>query len=669
MNAVLSTAPLRNWLLKRPDWLERETVVGLVFSFKTFAASLLALFIAFWAALDDPRWAVLTVFVVSQPDSGLVVAKSFYRMLGTVAGVLVSIALVFAFAQYGELFLASLAAWIAFCCFAARTARNFASYGFQLAGYTVAIVGLPAALEPSGAYPLIVARFTEISLGIACAALVSRLVFVRELRPKVVALVHDLTRRADHFAALAIDPAADRECIADERAQLTKDFVAVEEMQQSAFFESADARLRYNAQRELRDAAVELCAVAEGATARRVGPVPHPATTRLRGLICDANDTPAGNGAVVSTLVRAADDQAVARARARLRQSVTAFERGEDLPEPDAADVFWPDPVGAALSAIRAVLAIAVTSAFWFATAWPNGPTAVVVAAIVCTLFATMQQPDKIALACAATVLVAAAPVFVTQFYFIPVAVDFLSLAVALAPLLLTSGYILAQPGIGPLGMLSAVYFTYASSINNVMSYDAVAFFNSSFAVLVGIGVGGLLFAAFFPDTQVSASRRFRRQILFHLSRLAGARRPDARGYERALCEQLWTMLARLKDQPAAAQGCLARAVAGLSAGQAIGRLRAANDAGTLTPAIATKGSGLLDQLSRILLHPSPAKFVKAAWAARALRRDALAAARVTNTPEEIEALGDVLVGAETLRSDLMRARVLMQEDRNVLRN
>jgi len=669
MNAVLSTAPLRNWLLKRPDWLERETVVGLVFSFKTFAASLLALFIAFWAALDDPRWAVLTVFVVSQPDSGLVVAKSFYRMLGTVAGVLVSIALVFAFAQYGELFLASLAAWIAFCCFAARTARNFASYGFQLAGYTVAIVGLPAALEPSGAYPLIVARFTEISLGIACAALVSRLVFVRELRPKVVALVHDLTRRADHFAALAIDPAADRECIADERAQLTKDFVAVEEMQQSAFFESADARLRYNAQRELRDAAVELCAVAEGATARRVGPVPHPATTSLRGLICDANDTPAGNGAVVSTLVRAADDQAVARARARLRQSVTAFERGEDLPEPDAADVFWPDPVGAALSAIRAVLAIAITSAFWFATAWPNGPTAVVVAAIVCTLFATMQQPDKIALACAATVLVAAAPVFVTQFYFIPVAVDFLSLAVALAPLLLTSGYILAQPGIGPLGMLSAVYFTYASSINNVMSYDAVAFFNSSFAVLVGIGVGGLLFAAFFPDTQVSASRRFRRQILFHLSRLAGARRPDARGYERALCEQLWTMLARLKDQPAAAQGCLARAVAGLSAGQAIGRLRAANDAGTLTPAIATKGSGLLDQLSRTLLHPSPAKFVKAAWAARALRRDALAAARVTNKTEEIEALGDVLVGAETLRSDLMRARVLMQEDRNVLRN
>ena len=84
---------------------------------------------------------------------------------------------------------------------------------------------------------------------------------------------------------------------------------------------------------------------------------------------------------------------------------------------------------------------------------------------------------------------------------------------------------------------------------------------------------------------------------------------------------------------------------------------------------MATKGSDLLDQLSRILLHHSPAQFVKAAWAARALRRDALAAARVTNKTGEIEALGNVLVGSEVLRSDLMRARVLAQEKWNVLRN
>lgn len=43
MSTVLSNVSLRNWLLKKPDWLERETVFELIFSLKTFAASLLAL--------------------------------------------------------------------------------------------------------------------------------------------------------------------------------------------------------------------------------------------------------------------------------------------------------------------------------------------------------------------------------------------------------------------------------------------------------------------------------------------------------------------------------------------------------------------------------------------------------------------------------------------------
>ena len=259
---------------------ESRTLVALVFAFKTCAAALLALFLAFWLELDEPKWALLTVFVVSQPESGLVLAKSFYRILGTIAGTLVSIALVFLFAQYGELFLASLAAWIGLCNFAARAMRNFTAYGFLLAGYTVAILGVPAAINPSGAYPLVVARFTEIVLGIACAALVSRVMFPRELAPKLVALVRELARCADRFAAAAIRPAAHHEHLADERAQLVKDFVAVEAMRASAFFESADARLLDKRCRGVTYAALDLCVVAEVAAAR-FGSAAHSASTSL----------------------------------------------------------------------------------------------------------------------------------------------------------------------------------------------------------------------------------------------------------------------------------------------------------------------------------------------------------------------------------------------------
>src|SRR3981189_2009363 len=206
MNAALPSVPLRDWLFKKPAWLDHQTAVGLTFAVKTFAASLLALYIAFWAGLDDPRWSFLTVYVVSQPDSGLVLAKSFYRILGTIPGVFVSIAVVCGLAQYGELFVAALAVWICFCNFAARAVRNFASYGFQLAGYTVAIIRIPAALAPTAAYPFLVARFTEILLGIVCAALVSRLVLVSELSPKLVELVRALARRAESFATVLLDP-------------------------------------------------------------------------------------------------------------------------------------------------------------------------------------------------------------------------------------------------------------------------------------------------------------------------------------------------------------------------------------------------------------------------------------------------------------------------------
>ena|ERR1700754_1772843 len=101
MKVAVLSSPLSGWLPKKPEWLNHQTTVGLTFAVKTFAASLLALYISFWAGLDEPHWSLVTVFVVSQPDSGLVLAKSFYRILGTIAGMIVSIALVFWLAQCG----------------------------------------------------------------------------------------------------------------------------------------------------------------------------------------------------------------------------------------------------------------------------------------------------------------------------------------------------------------------------------------------------------------------------------------------------------------------------------------------------------------------------------------------------------------------------------------
>jgi uncharacterized membrane protein YccC len=373
----------------------------LIFSLKTVAAALIALYISFWLGLDEPKWALLTVFVVSQPDSGLVLAKSFYRVLGSIAGVFASMVPVFAFAQYGVLFLASLAVWIGLCNFAARAARNFTSYGFLLAGYTVAIVGLPAALNPSGAYPLLVARFTEILLGIACAALVSRLVFPSELAPKLERLARDLALRAERFPTAAADPAADRTRIATDLTQAAKDVGAADAMRASAFFESADARLINAPVRAVIDATLDLCAVVAEAEGRRPRPGQFAATSlpTAEASVAATDDTPRGNGAALAALVSSDDERAVSAAHARLRNACVVLDRRSSGATPTAARRLWSDPIAAGLTELRSATAVAITSAFWFATAWPSGPTAVVIAAVVRSLLASMERPEKISLA------------------------------------------------------------------------------------------------------------------------------------------------------------------------------------------------------------------------------------------------------------------------------
>jgi len=239
-------------------------------------------------------------------------------------------------------------------------------------------------------------------------------------------------------------------------------------------------------------------------------------------------------------------------------------------------------------------------------------------------------------------------------------------MAVALAPLMLTCGFIMAQPGIGPLGLLSAVYFAFASNIDNVMTYDAVSFLNSSLAILVGIAVAVVLFATFFPETPAFALRRFRRQVLVHLGYLAGASRGASAlsCYQRALCEQLGATLARVNDDPNAARTCFASAATALSAAQAISRLRGSLDGGTLSPAIASETFRLLARL-----HPSSIRqFGKRAAEAYALGRHALVVARNSDQSDEIKALNGIVVGAQTLGSDLMRARIILQGKLNAIR-
>lgn len=167
---------LRRDLVARLASLTRPTRWDWIFALRTASAGLIALFSAYALKLDHPQWAMMTVFIVAQPVAGMVLAKGFYRLLGTLAGGLAAIAMTSLFGANPWLLVAILAIWIGFCTLVSSLLRNPEAYGAALAGYTAMIIGLPAFGQPHLVVDLAVARCAEIVLGIVCAALTSRLI-------------------------------------------------------------------------------------------------------------------------------------------------------------------------------------------------------------------------------------------------------------------------------------------------------------------------------------------------------------------------------------------------------------------------------------------------------------------------------------------------------------
>src|SRR5471032_3047841 len=105
-----------NWLnhLKQAAviWIDSHGQ-NLLYVTKILLATLMALGLSLLFNLSKPGTAMVTVIIVLQPRSGLVLAKGFYRFIGTSIGVIMSVILAAAFSQQPVLFLAAGACWLA----------------------------------------------------------------------------------------------------------------------------------------------------------------------------------------------------------------------------------------------------------------------------------------------------------------------------------------------------------------------------------------------------------------------------------------------------------------------------------------------------------------------------------------------------------------------------
>ena len=225
------------------DWWQQHGTIW-IFAIKTLLAGFLALWLSFRFDFDIPSTALMTVFIVAQPQSGLVLAKSVYRLLGTLAGLLATSLLVACFAQERELFIIAMSLWIGLCVAGAARFRNFQAYAFVLAGYSSCIIGFPAIQQPDQFFEIARGRVSEIALGIFCAAVVSDAFFPQRLAPKMVATLRGQFSRLAAFVAKAVTGATDRTITIDDQLRFVADVLALETLRASSIFESPDSRIR-----------------------------------------------------------------------------------------------------------------------------------------------------------------------------------------------------------------------------------------------------------------------------------------------------------------------------------------------------------------------------------------------------------------------------------------
>ncbi|MCW2086035.1 putative membrane protein YccC [Bradyrhizobium diazoefficiens] len=501
----------------------------LVFALKTFAASMLALVIALAMDLPRPYWAMATVYITSQPLAGATSSKAFFRVMGTLAGAAMTVALVPNLIDAPELLCLAIALWVGLCLYLSLLDGTPRSYVFMLAGYTVALIGFPSVSEPGAIFDTAVARLEEISLGIICASLVSTIVFPRSVAPAVAHRVDAWLADARRLSQVVLLREGTSETHRAKRLKLATDIVEIDTLSTHLAYDRLTDRNAVTGLGEIRlrmltllpvMASLEdrLAALGEEALRRQPGlkrllediaqwiasdvGARQPAE-RIRAAISEQQavlDDGADWERIITTslLLRlrelvdlSRDCRALTEAIAESRNVATidlAFHS-----EAGAAPVRHRDRGLALWSAAGAVVAILICCAFWIGTGWPDGASAPMMAAVACSFFAAQDEPARFIRSFGRWSLVAIVVVAVYLFAVVPAISHIEVLVVALAPTFLLYGFLIGRPATAGTGTALAANTATLLAIQSTYSADFASYANSAVAFFVGIVVAEIV--------------------------------------------------------------------------------------------------------------------------------------------------------------------------------
>lgn len=485
------------------------TSPALKFAIKTLLGGGLALWLALRWGLEQPAWALMTAFIVAQPLSGMVVQKGLARLAGTLVGTFMSVVFIGLFAQTPWLFLLTLALWLALCTAASTQLRSAWAYAFVLAGYTAAIIALPAIDHPLQVFDQAVARCTEICLGIVCATATSALIWPMRVEQQLGGQARQAWQNGMQTASAMLGGEDEaRQGLLDILGRI----VAIDVQREHAWFEGSRGRQRARAIRGLSQKLMVLLRISRSVRrqwrqldeqqAAHLAPWLEEVRTQL------ANPDQSSLLLLRQRIWDAAHDEQISPAEhfclARLAllldfamaatQALLDVEEGRTPKDVSLGLAAHRDLPLALLFGSRSALAFLVMSSFWLATAWPSAPGGLVLTCVVCSLFASRENGAQIGLSFLRGILLAIPVAFFVGQILLPQWSSFALLCLGMGVPLFFGALGMAHPRTGPTATSYCLHFIVLVAPLNAMHFDVASMLNSAQAMLIGVGAAVLAF-------------------------------------------------------------------------------------------------------------------------------------------------------------------------------
>ncbi|BCG24352.1 hypothetical protein TUM18999_25430 [Pseudomonas tohonis] len=540
-------------------WARTEGLTW-VFILKALLTAFIALWLAYRLELPQPGTVLVTVFIVMQPQSGQVLAKSFYRIIGTLLGLTVMVALIALFNQERVLFMLAVAIWIGLCTAGAARYRDFRGYACVLAGYTAVIIGLPATLHPEGAFMSALWRVLEITLGILCTGLVSALVLPQTSSADLRATLQARFRDFAAFACEGLAGRLDSERFEALNARFAAAAVGLENLRNATAFEDPHMRLRAGRLGRLNNEFMVLSTrfhalhqllnrLAEPAGGQRVREALAPPLAEVAALLAAqrerlGSDAEAAEFAGRLAACRQELMQLIRAGRGRLavqqvdEAGALDFDTAAELlfrfvddlhgyaltlaslldhrhAREDWRESFRPraNPLAAAVAGMRSSLLILALGTFWMATAWPAGETFTMTVGMISALASSSSNPKRLALQLTIGATGGALAGIFTTFWVLPWLDGFAMLCCALAPTFALGALLLSRSQWSGYGVGLLVWFCLLSLPANLTHYDPYRLFNEYLAVLLSMTLATLAAALILPPNRPWLWRRLEHDL------------------------------------------------------------------------------------------------------------------------------------------------------------